>query len=262
MEYLEEVMGRYVNINGLNIYYETVGNGSPVIMLHLAGFDGRVYRPTIPFFLQRYRLIILDLPGHGKSDPWPKWQTQRVSLEYYANIIVKLVDKLSLDSVSVVGTSIGGDLSLLLGVKLGYRAKAIASVNGAGRTRTFTEKDIENSNNLDVGRTLRFAGEYATKKVVEYLTWIRGQNRNEILINDLYAWNNFDIMDDLPKIEAEVLLARGEFEPLVTEEMIKETASRIKRVKVETIKGVGHYAPAENPEEFAKVIVTFLDQVI
>jgi len=57
-------------------------------------------------------------------------------------------------------------------------------------------------------------------------------------------------------------LARREFEPLVTEEMIRETASRIKKVRVETIKGVGHYAPAENPEEFTKVVVRFLDEVV
>ncbi|WP_338603168.1 alpha/beta hydrolase [Sulfolobus tengchongensis] len=259
---MEDVIGRYVNIDGLNIYYETVGDGHPIIMLHLAGFDGRVYRPLIPYFPRRYKLIIVDLPAHGKSDPWPKWQTQRVSLEYYANILVKLIDKLSLNPISVVGTSIGGDLSLLLGIKLGSRVKGIVSVNGAGKTRTFTERDIENSNNLDVGRTLRFAGDYATKRVIEYLTWIRGQNRNEILINDLFAWNNFDVMEELWKIEADVLLARGEFEPLVTEEMIKETASKIKKVRIETIKGVGHYAPVENPEEFSKVVVAFLDQVV
>jgi len=259
---MEDVIGRYVNIDGLNVYYETVGEGNPVIMIHLAGFDGRVYRPVIPYFPRKYKLIIVDLPGHGKSDPWPKWQTQRVSLDYYANVIVKMIDKLSLSSVSIVGTSIGGDLSLLLGIKLGSRAKAIVSVNGAGKTKTFTERDIENSNNLDVARTIRFAGDYATKRIIDLLTWIRGQNRNEILINDLYAWNNFDVLEDLWKIEANVLLARGEFEPLVTEEMIKETASKIKKVRVETIKGVGHYAPAENPEEFTKVVVRFLDEVV
>jgi len=259
---MEDVIGRYMNIDGLNIYYETVGEGHPVIMIHLAGFDGRIYRPIIPYFPRKYKLIIPDLPGHGKSDPWPKWQTQRVSLDYYANVIVKMIDKLSLSSVSIVGTSIGGNLSLLLGIKLGSRVKAIIAINGAGKTRTFTERDIENANNLDVGRTVRFAGDYATKRVIEFLTWIRGQNRNEILINDLYAWNNFDVLEDLWRIEANVLLARGEFEPLVTEEMIRETASRIKKVRVETIKGVGHYAPAENPEEFTKVVVRFLDEVV
>ncbi|WP_193453337.1 alpha/beta fold hydrolase [Metallosphaera sedula] len=259
---MEDIVGRYVNVEGMNIYYETKGDGHPLILLHLAGFDGRVYRPVIPYFSSNYRLIILDLPGHGKSDPWPRWQTQRLSLDNYSNIIIQVIDKLGLDSLSIAGTSIGGDLSLLLGIKLGSRVKGIVAVNGAGRTRTFNEKDIDSSNNQDVGRTLRFAGDYATKRVIEYLTWIRGQNRNEILINDLYAWNNFDVMEELHKIEAYTLVARGEFEPLITEDMIRDTASRIKRARTATIKGVGHYAPTEDPQGFANTVMSFLDEVL
>lgn len=258
-----EVFGRYLNIDGMNVYYESVGEGHPVVLLHLAGFDGRVYRPLYDYFPDRkYRLIVPDLPGHGKSDPWPNWQRRRVSLHFFAEVMEKLVDSLGLNPVSFVGTSMGGNMSLLLGAKLGGKVKGVISCNGAGRTRTFTERDIEMADNQDVGRTLRFAGDLTTKRVVEYLTWVRSGNRREILVNDLYAWNEFDITDELKKIETKVLLARGEFEPLVSEEMLRETASHIKDVRVVTIRGVGHYAPAENPEEFSKVVFSFLDEVI
>jgi len=257
-----EVHGRYAKIEGMNVYYETVGEGHPVILLHLAGFDGRVYRPLYNYLPEKkYKLIVPDLPGHGKSDPWPDWQRRRVSLHFFADVITKLVDSLGLSQLSFVGTSMGGNMSLLLGARLGRRVKGVVSCNGAGRTRTFTERDIEMADNQDVGRTLRFAGELATKRTVEYLTWVRSGNRREILVNDLQAWNEFDIMDELKKIETKVLLARGEYEPLVTENMLRETASQIKDVRIVTIRGVGHYAPAENPEEFSKVVFSFLDEV-
>lgn len=69
-------------------------------------------------------------------------------------------------------------------------------------------------------------------------------------------------MEELHKIEAYTLVARGEFEPLITEDMIRDTASRIKRARTATIKGVGHYAPTEDPQGFANTVMSFLDEVL
>jgi pimeloyl-ACP methyl ester carboxylesterase len=58
-----------------------------------------------------------------------------------------------------------------------------------------------------------------------------------------------------------MLLVRGEFDPIVTQEMMRETANRIRNSEFKELQGVGHYVPAEAPELFAKIVTEYLDKV-
>jgi pimeloyl-ACP methyl ester carboxylesterase len=256
------LVGKYVKIDGKNIYFEEKGDGFPVFSVHLAGFDGRIYHDTAEFFPDKYKLLIIDLPGHGKSDPWEIQLKgySNASVSFYSDIIIKVANELKLEKFAVVGTSIGGDITLDTAIKAGKRLVAGVAVNCGGRTKTFSEEDIRNANNADPVRTMFFAGPNATKSLIERLTWIRSMTRIEVFRWDLAAWNNFDVLDRLQLIEAPILLLRGEYDPVVTTEMMKETASRIKNNEFKELKGVGHYAPIEAPELFAKEIVNFLDK--
>ena len=59
---------KLATVKGLRIYYEDTGKGTPLILLH--GFTGTssMWKPFIPTFAKFYRVISIDLPGHGRSD--------------------------------------------------------------------------------------------------------------------------------------------------------------------------------------------------
>jgi pimeloyl-ACP methyl ester carboxylesterase len=260
---IKNINGKYINIEANYLYIEEKGKDFPVILVHLAGFDGRIYHDASEYFPEKYKLIIVDLPGHGKSDPWELQLKgySNASVSFYSDIILKLADALNLEKFVVVGTSIGGNITLDIAIKANKKLIAGIAINCAGRTRTFSEEDIKNANPSDPLRTLFFAGPNATKRLIEKLTWIRSMTRAEIFRWDLAAWNNFDVMDKLQLIESPMLLVRGEFDPIVTQEMMRETANRIRNSEFKELQGVGHYVPAEAPEIFAKIVTEYLDKV-
>lgn len=101
--------GKSATIKGLKLYYEESGMGMPFIILH--GFSGTAsaWKGFIPGYEKHFRVIAIDLPGHGRSD---YMDTTRVYLhKRAAEYILGLIDHLKLDSVYVMGHSSGGFIS-------------------------------------------------------------------------------------------------------------------------------------------------------
>lgn len=88
--------------------YEVVGEGTPVLLLH--GFlESRLMWQNIVPKLEGYKIILVDLPGHGKSKGFPKdsWQ-----LSDFAHAVATVLEKERVTSVQIVGHSLGGYVAL------------------------------------------------------------------------------------------------------------------------------------------------------
>src|SRR5262245_48398602 len=104
--------GKFATINGLKIYYEESGEGMPVILLHHFFATASQWKTYIPELAKKYRVIAVDLPGHGRSD---YMDTTKVFLQKKATeFIIGLIDFLKLDSVYLIGASSGGAIILYL----------------------------------------------------------------------------------------------------------------------------------------------------
>jgi len=101
-------------INGVNYHLEQSGEGMPLVLLH--GFTGstRNWQPHIPIFSKQFRVIAIDLLGHGRTDS-PS-DPLRYSMENAAQDLVKIFKQLSLPPVRLLGYSMGGRLALYLAV--------------------------------------------------------------------------------------------------------------------------------------------------
>ena len=77
---IERVTGHYIHLEMDNqpyrIYYEAYGEGIPLLCLHTAGADGRQYRALVndEQITRDFRVIVPDMPWHGKSSPPVDWQ--------------------------------------------------------------------------------------------------------------------------------------------------------------------------------------------
>ncbi|MFI5407229.1 MAG: alpha/beta fold hydrolase [Nitrososphaerales archaeon] len=104
--------GKFATINGMKIYYEESGQGMPVILLHHFFATASQWKSYIPELAKKYRVITVDLPGHGRSD---YMDTTKVFLHQKATeYIIGLIDFLKLDSVYLIGASSGGPITLYL----------------------------------------------------------------------------------------------------------------------------------------------------
>lgn len=96
--------GHTVQINDIEMYYEEYGVGKPLVLLHGFGGCSQNWHPFTSKLSKHYRLIVVDLRGHGYSTNPGNTFTHREA----ANDVFLLLDKLGIDHFSAMGMSTGG----------------------------------------------------------------------------------------------------------------------------------------------------------
>ncbi|HIJ75368.1 MAG TPA: alpha/beta hydrolase [Deltaproteobacteria bacterium] len=94
---------------GFSINYEDQGQGQPIILLHGFGAGTYTWRHILTHFSKAYRVIAIDLKGHGLSD---KPRDNNYSVADQGDIIYEFIKEHSLDNVTLVGNSMGGAVSI------------------------------------------------------------------------------------------------------------------------------------------------------
>jgi pimeloyl-ACP methyl ester carboxylesterase len=105
--------GQYVEVNGLNLYYETYGTGRPLVLLHGGLGSGEMFGPVIPVLAERHQVIAPDLQGHGRTADIDR----PIDVRLMADDIAALIDHLGLHKPDVVGYSLGGGVAFQTAVK-------------------------------------------------------------------------------------------------------------------------------------------------
>ena len=105
--------GHYVEVNGLNLYFETHGAGRPLILLHGGLGSGEMFGPILPALAERHQVIAPDLQGHGRTADIDR----PIDVRLMADDIAALIDFLELDEPDLVGYSLGGGVALLTAIK-------------------------------------------------------------------------------------------------------------------------------------------------
>jgi len=101
------------------------GSGTPLLLLHGGTFTAAAWAPLFPE-LQGFRLLAVDLPGHGLSDP-VRYRRGRVR-EHTQRLIDDILDALGLDAVPVVGHSLGAMFALWHAATRSERISQVTSV--------------------------------------------------------------------------------------------------------------------------------------
>ena len=109
---IQPMMRREIQLEKQKLAYcESAGRGPVILLIHGNSCSGQAYRAQLEGELgQHYRLIAFDLPGHGDSDPMPRFEDY--SMAGYARVLNQAVKALSLHNPILVGWSLGGHIAL------------------------------------------------------------------------------------------------------------------------------------------------------
>jgi pimeloyl-ACP methyl ester carboxylesterase len=120
--------GHYADVNGINLYYETHGTGSPMILLHGGLGSGEMFGPVLPTLADHHRVILVDLQGHGRTADIDR----PLDVRLMADDVAALIDRLGLQKPDVVGYSLGGGVALQVALrhpeKVGRLVSASANI--------------------------------------------------------------------------------------------------------------------------------------
>ena len=118
----------HTSIQGLKTAFFDGGEGEPVVFIHGLAANLTHSIHIAPHFARRFRVIGLDLPGTGESDK----SNLDYSVDMYVDHLERLLDRLDLDRVVLVGHSLGGMVSTAFTMAHPERVKAVVLVNPAG----------------------------------------------------------------------------------------------------------------------------------
>lgn len=105
----------YFTFENNKVHYEIIGKGRPLLLVHGNTASSRMFDEVIEKYTSHFKVILIDFPGHGKSD-----RLEQFNVDYwYFNALVcnALIDKLNLRDVTVIGTSGGALVALNLGLE-------------------------------------------------------------------------------------------------------------------------------------------------
>jgi len=121
--------GGYADVNGLHLYYETIGTGRPLVLLHGGLGSGEMFGSNTAALATGHEVILPDLQGHGRTADIDR----PIDVRLMADDIGALIDHLGLDRPDVVGYSLGGGVAFWTAVK--YPTKIRRLVTAATNMR-------------------------------------------------------------------------------------------------------------------------------
>ncbi len=196
--------GKYFATGGIKLYYETYGQGKPLLLIHGNGGSIRDWRYQIPYFSQFYKVIAVDSRAQGKSLDG----SDVLTYEMMADDFDALLTHLKLDSVYVIGWSDGGNNALLLAIRHPEKVKKMA-ITGANLTPDTAVID-------PVG----------TKMITEDLAKLRAANQDAATKNTIKLLHMMEIephiaLSDLHKIKCPTLVIGGDFDVIRPEHTLQ-----------------------------------------
>lgn len=116
---------RYVNAGGVRLRYIVAGSGPVVVLLHTLRTQLDMFQKVVPALAARFRVVALDLPGHG----WSDIPDAPYDADYFVTLVSKALDRLQVSNAVIIGESIGGSIALLLSARHHPRVRAAVAIN-------------------------------------------------------------------------------------------------------------------------------------
>lgn len=239
-----------MNINGVFVNYTDAGSGEAVVLLHGWGQNIQMMEP-IGNNLVNKRVVIIDLPGHGKSEePKEAW-----TVYDYASCIHTLLTNLKIDEPILIGHSFGGKISLVYASK--YKTKKVIGLACPFKKQivklSFKTKALKFAKKIPVLNKL----EGFAKKHIGSTDY---KNASEMMRKIMVLTVNTDITEDVKKIKCPTLLIWGTNDLQVSIDDAYELEKLIKDCGVVVYDGCTHYAYLERLDQTLRVIKSFIGE--
>jgi pimeloyl-ACP methyl ester carboxylesterase len=265
--------------DGVRLYYEETGSGTPVIFVHEYAGDHRAWEPQMRHFGQRYRAITYAARGYPPSDV-PE-DVSKYSQTRAADDIGSVLDHLKIDKAHVVGLSMGGFATLHFGFRHPGRALSLVVAGcgyGAekGQQEKFRAEAETIAKFIDDNDITVFAEKYAygptrvqfenkdPRGFAEFKQQLSEHSklgaRNTQLGVQRERPSLYDLVDEMKKLTLPTLVLTGDEDwPCLRPSLLLK--QNIPTAALSVMPNCGHTINIEDPDQFNRIVGEFLAQV-
>jgi pimeloyl-ACP methyl ester carboxylesterase len=231
--------GKFVEANGVSLYYETYGEGEPLLLLHGNGQSINAFKEQVGEYAKHYKVIIVDCRGRGNST-----YQDDVELTFDVEIedIKQFLDKINVEKTHIVGWSDGGILGILMAIKHPEKVNKMVSMAGNIFPDGLVDKE----------------------KLLDYVKQYQELNTNhkfDKLIDFLYLDYKYPNLEyeELKVIKSKCLIMAADRDEIKTEHTVK-IFENIPNAQLAIVPNATHYLPSENPKLFNEIVLKFLKE--
>jgi len=271
----------FIDVKGLKFCYEIYGEGEPVILVHGFGAKKEHWLAQVPALSEKYKVIIFDNRGAGKSDR----PEEKFTMELFADDIKGLMDALNIKKAkAVIGWSLGGMICQHFALKYPESFEKLVllftNYKGAGGElykkmrleelellRTDPAKNFWQSARMGFHQKFRkemeadpkkkFHGLWSAEDLIKEST-IDPATETDI-VNQAAALETHNTLEHLNEIKNPTLLIAASHDRLTPKVTMLEMHERIPNSTFKIIERAGHSAPFSRAPEVNKLILDFLE---
>jgi 4,5:9,10-diseco-3-hydroxy-5,9,17-trioxoandrosta-1(10),2-diene-4-oate hydrolase len=261
------------------LHFEEFGAGTPVVFLHGGGPGASGmsnFARNVPVFAQRFRVIVVDQPGFGKS------AVSTSDGHYFtiaADAVLGLLDELGIDKVHLVGNSLGGGTAMRFALRHPGRADRLVLMGPGGLSvNVFSPDPTEGVKRIyDFGlkpsrehlanflRTLVFNPQFVTDELIDE-RWAVASSPEALAamgamgktFSDPRTAEDGMLWREAHRLKNEVLMIWGREDRVNPLDGALLAMKLIKRMRLHVFGGCGHWAQVEKFAEFNRMAMDFL----
>ena len=256
----------FVEIEGLKIHYHAIGDpkakkGQRVMYVHGTGCNTRVWEKHMEAVADSHTPLAIDLPGHGESEG----SGFRGAADY-SNFVVQLAESLGWDRFVVAGHSMGGGIAITTAVYNAEMINGLMLIATGARLRVHPDilrsaKEAARSGQpIPMDPSWAYA-ESTPKSVIEANMALTADTDMGVIFGDWICSDSFDFSTRLKDIHVPALAVCGEEDRLTPPKYHQFFQENLPSCELAVIKNAGHWASAEQPEEFNNIVKNFLDDL-
>ena len=263
--------------SGVDIHYESEGEGFPLVFIHGWSMSARVWRYQAEAFASSYRVITLDLRGHGESSR----TATSFDFEDFAEDIAELFTRLDLRNASIIGWSMGVQVAIQAFPRLKDRIRSLVLVGG---TPKFTASEdfpsgLPRSETRSMAIRLKknyvktmgefFNGMFAEGELSSAGYRLIAQDivmggklpEPETALKTLDTLVSSDLRHVLSGIDVPVLLVHGSEDVIALPDASRYMERQIPHAALKIVEGAGHAPFLSRSDDFDSLLSSFLEEI-
>lgn len=243
---------KYENIN---INYDIVGSGDPIILLHGWGTNYHTFKYLSNFLKKHFTVFLIDLPGFGKSNEPP----HIYSLDNYLHFLTTFIEELQIENPVVLGHSFGGRIAIKYAT-ISNNIQKLILVDSAGIKH---HKKLSTRLSIIKYKWLKFYYR-KTKNITKFNQLIKVSGSSDYISSSNIMKGTMtkvlkeNLKQNLKKIKVETLLIWGKDDQATPYSDALLMRRKIKNSGLVTFDNVGHFPYIERKNQFNRVIASFL----
>jgi len=240
---------RIIALRGIRMYVDIEGAGPPLLLLHGGAGNGLQFEKQLPSFTKRYRCIVPDLCGQGRTSD----RDAPLTYEAMAEDVVALMDSLRVPSADLMGWSDGGIIGLEIAIHHPTRLKHLVTFGANLTPDGLNPSDVAWNDTATVaafGDGMREGWQKMAPDPSRY---------ESVMAKIIALWHTQPHLTatDLAKIRTPSLICAGEHD-LVRRDHTESIAKGIRAAQLWIVPGASHSAMMERPDIVNEKVLEFL----